>query len=244
MDFQLIKEQLNEIGIYRVSSDLYYQPNSRGFVKSPVTTDKTPSCKLYSDSNTYCDFANGNKGGDIISFIAYTHQLNNFEALKLLSEYYRIDMNDEKSAYERKWLIQKAKYEREQKRQRKKHFHQSRYELIDKLKSEEEILKNNIKSSNPFSDVWCDCTNELKIVSYKLDVLCASDMNTYRRLKPKPSKGIGSDRPLWLLDCIEIPKQYGRFVPTEDEIKELKEQYRFELTERKIGVNRVCKVDW
>ena len=244
MDFQLIKEKLNEIGIYRVSSDLYYQPNSKGFVKSPETTDKTPSCKLYSESNTYCDFANGNKGGDIISFVAYTRRLNNFEALKLLAEYYRIDTNDGKSEEERKRLVQKLKYERNQKRQRKKDFYRSLYGLIDKLKNDEEKLKNGIKSLAPFCDDWCKHINELQIISYKLDILCAADMYTYRRMKPKPSNGIGSDRPLWLLDCIEILKEYGYFTPTQEEIAEIKEQYKFELTERKTGVDRVCKVDW
>lgn len=122
MDFQSIKEQLNEIGIYRISLDLYYQPNSRGFVKSPETIDKTPSCKLYSESNTYCDFANGNKGGDIISFIAYTHQISNYEALKLLSKYYQLNTSDYMDAKERKFLIQKVKRDRERREKRKKNF--------------------------------------------------------------------------------------------------------------------------
>lgn len=118
------------------------------------------------------------------------------------------------------------------------------YELINDLKKEESIAEQKIKSEEPFSDAWIDNVKKHQIVSYKLDVLCAADMSAYRRMKPKPEKGIGSDRPLWILDCIEILDEYGKFEISCDELEEIKKQYKFELVERKIGVDRVCKVDW
>jgi hypothetical protein len=36
-----------------------------------VRGEKTPSCRLYNETNTFCDFGNGRFGGDSVNFIAY-----------------------------------------------------------------------------------------------------------------------------------------------------------------------------
>ena len=36
-----------------------------------VRGERTPSCKIFTDTNTFCDFGNGNIGGDVISFVCY-----------------------------------------------------------------------------------------------------------------------------------------------------------------------------
>jgi len=91
-DFMLAKEELSQIGIVRVAADFYIEPKKRGsvfFVKSPATHDKTASLALYLSSNRFCDFANGNKSGDCISFVAYIRDCNQWEALKELQAFYR-----------------------------------------------------------------------------------------------------------------------------------------------------------
>ncbi len=86
-DFREEKEELNGIGIMKVPADFYQMPDSKGFVTSLATPDKARSLKLYSASNTFCDFTNGRQGGDIINFISYIRGINNWESMT-----YRLDI--------------------------------------------------------------------------------------------------------------------------------------------------------
>lgn len=243
-DFREKIEKLNEIGVLKIAADFYQTPDSKGFVKSPATPDKTRSCKLYPSSNSFFDYA-GNRGGDIIAFVAYVKGLNNWEAMKLLSDYYSLSGTDERSREERRRMIQKQRQEERKRAERQQAFHKALFALIDDLKAQEDKYRLVLEKSKiePFGDLWTYVLNELQIVSYKLDILTGADQRTYRRMKPDITKGIASDRPQWLLDVLSILQEAGVFAPTAAEISEIRAQRDFELR-RKAGIDRRCAIEW
>ncbi len=243
-DFKEKKEELNRIGIMRVAADFYQTADNKGFVKSPATPDKTRSLKLYSSTNTFYDYA-GHRGGDCIAFIAYVKGLNNWESMRLLSEFYGLSGTDERSREERRRMIQKQEQEERERAKRQQDFHNALFALISDLKAQEDKYKAVLNKAEiePFSDLWAYILNELQIVSYKLDILTGADQHTYRRMKPNVELGLSSDRPEWLLDTLDILKETGYFTATAAELSEIKAQRDFEL-KRTPGADRRCCVTW
>lgn len=163
-------ERLNEIGIIQVSTDFYMEPNKQMFVRSPKTPDKHASLKLYPLSNSFCDFANGDFGGDIIQFISYVRGVNNWDGLKLLQDFYQLH-DDEKQSYEevqRRIRIQAA-LKRDEERKK-----QSWRNEVDRLQEQIRVYDNLLNSDHipPFSDVWRFCIEQKQLAEYELDVLC------------------------------------------------------------------------
>lgn len=248
-DFKENVEELNKYGIIRIVTDFYMEPRRRGsnfFVKSPISHDKTWSCCLYPSSNRFCDFAGGNRSGDIIGFISYIRGLNNWESMRLLCDHYGISGIDERNREERRRMIEKQRQEERRKAKRQQDFHNALFALVGDLKAQMIKYRAALEKGEvePFSDLWTYVLNELQRISYRLDILCCADMTTYRRMKPNPELGLPSDRPAWLLDCLGILEESGAFHATESEIAEIKEQYRFEMCERKPGVDRRCNIAW
>lgn len=56
-----------------------------------IRNEKTPSCKLYEETNTFCDFGNGNLGGNTINFVAAIKNCSNAEAIELLAAAFDIE---------------------------------------------------------------------------------------------------------------------------------------------------------
>lgn len=245
-DFEKVIKELNarNIGIEVVSSDFYQVPDNRGFVKSPVTTDSTRSCKLYPSTNTFCDFANGNFGGDVIAFVAYAQGINNWESMKLLSGYYCLTdpVNHHKDDWHKTIL---RRQEDRRRAERQNVFHKALFALISDLKVQEDNSKAILNKAEiePFSDLWIYFVNELQRISYKLDILTGADQHTYRRMKSNNGLGLSSDRPQWLLDTLDILAETGYFTATSAELSEIKAQRDFEL-KRKPGADRRCCVTW
>ena len=103
------------------------------------------------------------------------------------------------------------------------------------------MLKNRLYE--PLTDEWAHCVNELHKTSYQLDILCASDCDSYRFMKAS-SDCIPSDYPQWLLDALSILAECGAFQPTREEIKEITAQRDFELTRKPGGAVRRCEIEW
>lgn len=55
-------------------------------------------CLSGGKAGQWCDFATGDKGGDLVSLFAYLHNLNNFEAAKELAETHGLDTNPVQTA--------------------------------------------------------------------------------------------------------------------------------------------------
>lgn len=78
----------------------------------------------------------------------------------------------------------------------------------------------------------------------KLDILCAADQGTYRRMKPDAAAGLSSDRPQWFLDVLTILAEDGAFQATQSELTEIQAQRDFELLERQPEKDRICSIAW
>lgn len=245
-DFREKIEELNRIGIIKVCNDFYHAPNSRLFVKSPATSDKSWSMKLYPATNTFCDFANGNKGGDVVRFVSYIQGVDNWQALKLLEEYYGLSDSRQHDKEEARRRIQRQQQQERKRVARQQEFKAALYGEISRLKAQEQNYKDIIEKSKiePFSDAWAHILNELPRITYRLDILTAADMTAYRRLKPNAELGLSSDRPEWLLDVLAILAECGAFQATQAEIGEIQEQYAFEACHRSPGKDRGCKLLW
>lgn len=247
-DFVRIREELNQIGIRRIAADFYLEPKKKGsnfFVKSPVTHDKTWSLALYTGSNRFVDFANGNLSGDCIAFLAYVKNLNQWQALKELQSYYGLSNQREQDKQEARRRIQ-LQQERERKRaERQQAFKAALFGEIDRLRQWEDICRFAIEKRlyEPFSDLWCYFMDESERTSRKLDILCASDVSTYRRMKRTGADSLPTDRYQWLIDVLGVLKEQAAFNATMEELTEIKAQRDFELT-RKPGAERRCGVEW
>lgn len=245
-DFQTIKEQLP--GICKIASDFYQQPKKRGshyFIKSPVSHDKTWSLALYPANNTYCDFAGGNHSGDSISLISYVRGVDNWQALKILKDFYGLSDAREQDKQELRRKIHRQRQQEQEKRQRQQAFKTALFGCIDDLKRWEDIYKAVLKNRlyEPFTDEWAHCVNELHKTGYQIDILCASDCDSYRFMKTS-SGGMPSDYWQWLLDSLVILAECGAFQPTREEIEGITAQRDFELTRKPGGAVRRCEIEW
>lgn len=62
-----------------------------GSVWCAVRNEKTPSVKIYVDTNTFCDFGNGNLGGSSIDFVKYAEEIrDNQTAIYRIAELFGI----------------------------------------------------------------------------------------------------------------------------------------------------------
>lgn len=233
-DFEIANNELNQRGIVAVCRDVYMQPKRRGnnyFVKSPVSADKTWSLCLYPSSNRYCDFANGNHNGDIISFATYIKNINQWQALKELQAYYGLTTARQQDKEKERRRIQLQQLEERQRKERKRAFETALISCVCDLKHNAEIYEAAIRKDGfvPFSDEWCYCVDKLNMTAYRLDILCGIGTE-YLRLKPDIARGIPSGHPQWLLDNLAVLGARDMFSPTDEEIKEIKAQRDFELT--------------
>ena len=247
-DFEMRIEELGRIGILRIATDHYMEPRRRGsnfFVKSPISSDRTWSCCLYPSNNRFCDFAGGNKSGDIIGFYAHIKNCNQWQALQILSAYYGLSSDRQRGKEEARKRIQRQQAEERKKAARKQAFHNALFGEIDRLKDWLNKYRLILEKGElePFSDLWAYVMNEIQGAEYKLDILTAADMDEYRRMKSNPAQGLPSDRPQWILDCLAILAEVGVFEATEEEIKEITAQRDFELR-RAPGRDRRCCVEW
>lgn len=240
-DFQMVKEQLKKIGIVKISNDFYRCPLKKGgiyFVKSPISTDKTASLALYPNTDKFCDFANGNHSGDMIGFVAYVRGCNNWDALQVLKNFY--GLSDAKEN-EREEIKQKIRLQQEQERkraERQQDFNVALYGYIEELKESERLYRLAIEKGicMPFSALWCNCKNELQRIEYELNILCATDCDSYRRMKDySAADELPTDFYQWLIDVLELLKWKGLFITTKEELSQIKKKRAFELKKASKG---------
>lgn len=162
--------KLNNIGIIQICSEFYERPDKKGFVHSPVTKDRTRSLKLYEKTNSFCDFANGNAGGDIIKFVSYVKNVNNWEALQLLCEFYGLSDNRKPD----RACIRQQEAQRQREKAQKELQKKLWLAEVDRLKGQTELYEKILDSPHikPLSDIWCYCKNQKQLAEYQLDVLC------------------------------------------------------------------------
>ena len=75
----LIGQVNNMLRMPEVARFLGFEPDKKGFIKSPFHPEKTASCKLYDKPGAgFCDFSTG-ESGDVVSFVAKTQGVSNWE---------------------------------------------------------------------------------------------------------------------------------------------------------------------
>lgn len=244
-DFQIVKMRLP--GICKIASDFYLTPKRKGsvfFVKSPYAHDSDWSLALYTNNNMFVDFANGGFKGDSIAFLAYIRDCNQWQALKILKDFYGLSDAKEQDKQEIRRKIQRQQEQERKKRERQKAFKNALFGEISRLKRWADFYTIAVEKClyEPFSGMWCYIMDELQRTERKLDILCSSNQSEYRFMKTS-SDCIPSDRFQWILDCLGVLRECGAFQATEEEIREITAQRDFELT-RKPGAERRCKVEW
>lgn len=224
--FREIKESLT---MRQVVEHFGYPINHSGFILSPFGKEKTVSCKLYFDTNSFYDFST-NFGGDIIRFTAAILNINNWEACQYLVQAFSLPISLSGGTDHRE-EIERRQRERQRQEVWKQEFKAALFGEIDSLKCRADIYRTAVEKRlyEPFSDMWSYCINELQKAGYKLDILCAADQEAYRRMKPKVELGLSSDRPQWLLDVLAILAEDGVFQATKEEIARIEKQRDFEL---------------
>ncbi len=134
-------------------------PNRAGFIRCPFHKgDNDASMKIYKDS--YHCFGCG-ANGDIFTFI---QRMDNCD---FKTAFYSLGGTYEKPTFQSKLSVYRLKKQEEQRKKeeiklkRKKELNNM---LID-------IYRDWMKKSEPFTDVWCDCSNALTKQLYIHEVL-------------------------------------------------------------------------
>lgn len=236
--FREIKESL---AMGQIATHFGYSVNPSGFILSPFGKEKTASCKLY--RNSYYDFSTAS-GGDLIKFTAAILNINNWEACQYLVQAFSLPISLS-GGIDRQEEIERRQRERQRQEERKQEFKAALLSEIGSLKRWADIYKTAIEKRlyEPFSDMWNYCINELQKAECKLDILCAADQGTYRRMKADVAAGLPSNHPQWLLDVLIILKNDGVFQATQGELTEIQVQRNFELN-RQPGKDRMCNITW
>lgn len=240
---KIFEEVKGNVGIRQTAEHFRLHINQAGFVVSPFSDERTPSCKLYFDTNSFYDFS-ANKGGDVVKFTAAILHTDNWQAAKYLCKVFSLSITLS-GTIDRREEIERRQRERQQQEERKQEFKAALLDEIDGLKRLADIYRIAIEKQlyEPFGDLWIYCTNELQKAEYKLNILCGADQEIYRRMKPKPELWLSSDRPQWLLDTLEILAEDGVFEATESELAEIQAQRDFELN-RQSRKDRTCGISW
>ena len=180
----------------------------------------------------------------MIRFTAAILNINNWEACQYLVQAFSLPISLS-GGTDRREEIERRKRERQRQEERKQEFKAALSGEIDSLQRWSAIYRTAIEKRlyEPFSDMWGYCINEPQKAEYKLDILCAADQGTYRRMKPDAAAGLSSDRPQWLLDTLAILAEDGAFQATQSELTEIQTQRNFELS-RQPGKDRICAISW
>ncbi|MCO6473155.1 MAG: toprim domain-containing protein [Melioribacteraceae bacterium] len=79
----------NNVSILQVLSYLGLKPNGSNFINSIYKDEKTPSLKIYPETNTFFCFAT-DQGGDVIKFYSDYNRIDTKQTIKELSEIFSI----------------------------------------------------------------------------------------------------------------------------------------------------------
>lgn len=239
---EVFREVRESLTMEQVAAHFGYEPNRTGFIHSPFNQEKTPSCRLY--TNSFYDFSS-NTGGDLIAFSAAILGVNNWKAAQYLIQAFSLPISLSGSADYREEVEQRHR-EQQRQQERQREFRAALLAKVGELKMWEQAYQRviDLEVYPPLSEMQRYVISELQKVTCKLDILCGSNMAVYRRMKPDVKNGISSDRPQWLLDVLAVLEEDEAFHATQSELEEIKVQRDFELLERRPGKDRVCNIEW
>lgn len=157
----LIGQVNNMLRMPEVARFLGFEPDKKGFIKSPFHPEKTASCKLYDKPGAgFCDFSTG-ESGDVVSFVAKTQGVNNWEAMKMLIAAFSLPV-DMDNVHLTKKKMQEIKQKREADQKRKTVDQKKWVAEMDSLKTiirtcEDILISEHIQ---PLTGLWCMAVEE------------------------------------------------------------------------------------
>ena len=202
-------EVRNKVRIEDTARALLGEPSSGGFYRFPG--ERTDSIKIYRTTNSFYDYGRC-VGGDAISLCASVRGCSQWQALQEIKRLYGLENEPDKATSTRQTRSDIAKIALQQRQQREEAAREQAFQ--DALNAEIDSLKRRLavyeaalrrRENQPFSDVWILLVEARQAVEYKLDILCASDQDTYRKMKRD-----SADYNEWRADCKTILREAGR----------------------------------
>ena len=149
--------------ILDVCERLGLNPNRSAFICCPMHGEKTPSLKIYTDTDTWRCFGCG-AYGDVIDLVAGTLNLTQGEAIKTMASWYGLT-NKKLSQHDRR-KIQAAKNRRE----REKQARQKKTDEYNCIYNERLRVEAALVNNPPGSLEYCKALAELEHINYRLEV--------------------------------------------------------------------------
>lgn len=167
-DYYIINQSLS---MQEVAESYGFYPNAKGFIKCPFhsnSSERTPSLKIYpGHRGFYCHACH--TGGDVVKFVALLNDMDNYTALKELSERFGIPISgDGEVSEEMRQRSTKARLER----QRRIALEEQKKAELRQINSFITAYRNIIQSEQPFTDLWCFAQNKLQFETYKQELVC------------------------------------------------------------------------
>lgn len=163
-------EDFQEInGLIKIEDEAHYLLGEpvRGMYRYP--DERTPSVKIYNQTNTFYDYGRG-IGGDCIRLWAYIRHVDNWTALKEIKALYGLSYELDRENI--KQCIWQQEKEREAARQAENERKVAWRNEVDFWKKISESCDMIIRRSAEFSDEWCWAINQRQLAAYRLDDLC------------------------------------------------------------------------
>lgn len=188
----MVIREVNELlSMPNVARFLGFEPDSKGFIKSPFHAEKTASCKLYPEPGRgFYDFSSGT-GGDCIRFVSLTQGVDSWTACKLMAEAFNLPISLENSSLTRQ-KVRELKQQRENDQRRRNLKKQKSVNEMDSLKSTIRICEELLTSTHvePLSDIWCAAVNRRNMAIIQANEMCgietfAADLRLPERPKER-----------------------------------------------------------
>lgn len=131
--------------------------------------EKTPSIRIYSETQSFYDFGRG-IGGDAIRLWSHVRQVDNWTALNEIKTLYGISDSPDKENI-RQRIRQQELANKAARKAQKRHAEAWRRQ-VETCKRRINALDIIQQRSEPFSDAWCIAVNQKQMEEYRLNELC------------------------------------------------------------------------
>lgn len=167
-----IREVNELLSMPNVAQFLGFEPDSKGFIRSPFHEEKTASCKLYPEPGRgFYDFSSGT-GGDCIRFVSLTQGVDSWTACKMMTNAFNlpVDLHNDNLTRQK---FQELQRQREADRKRRILNKKKTVSEMDSLKSTIRTCENLLASPHvePLSDIWCAAVNRRNQAIIKVNKL-------------------------------------------------------------------------
>ena len=167
-NFEKIKEQvrIEDLAQYLLGCPVH------GMYRYP--DERTPSIKMYPETNSFYDFGRG-AGGDCVRLWGHVKGCDSWTALREIASVFGVStvLNET----DRKNIVAKIKAQETAKRaqeQAKKRKQKQWVKEVERLQKWRNLCQDLLDSGHlpPFCDVRSWCYSEIQMADYQLDILC------------------------------------------------------------------------